>query len=273
MPPVTPSTIRFPSSIEGPSPTSRPAGPLIRCPNRCDRPVGSGRAVGRVGSGLCCVGHCLGLGLGVELDVVDGGLLGRLGPDDLVLGDLLETDRERLAGDRRHLRRDHVAEAVTELVEVRVDVARPPGGKGDQGELGVDLVEERLDRRVDHRVVFQGHSWSSLSVLHCARAWSMIANISSTVASRSSLTTTWSARSRPTGSSTSAFFRRACTLSSGSPRPRSRRSCYSREGGSTNSSSASGCRRFTCCAPSTSISSTRSPSPSRRVCGSGTGLP
>ena len=44
-------------------------------------------------------------------------------------------------------------ETVTELVEVGVDVARPTGGQRDQGELGVDAVEEVLDRRAHHGVV------------------------------------------------------------------------------------------------------------------------
>ena len=64
--------------------------------------------------------------------------------------------RQRLAGDRRHLRRDHVAEAVTELVEVGVDVAGPAGSERDQAELRVDRPEQALDRRVDHRVVVHG---------------------------------------------------------------------------------------------------------------------
>ena len=83
------------------------------------------------------VGDRLRFGVGVEL-----GLDRSLGPHDLVLGDLLETDLERLARHRRHLRRDHVAEAVTELVEVRVDVARPAGGERDQAELRVDRAEQ-----------------------------------------------------------------------------------------------------------------------------------
>ena len=89
------------------------------------------------------------------------GLLGQVGPLDLVGGDLLEADAQRLAGDRADLRRDHVAEALTELVEVGVDVAGPAGGQRDQAELGVDAVEELLDRRVHHRVVRAFHHFSS----------------------------------------------------------------------------------------------------------------
>jgi hypothetical protein len=37
-----------------------------------------------------------------------------------------------------------VAEAITELVEVRVDVARTPGSQGDQAELGIDAAQQAL---------------------------------------------------------------------------------------------------------------------------------
>ena len=52
--------------------------------------------------------------------------------DDLVGGDLLEGDRERLAGHRGDLRRDDRAEALAQLAEVGVDLAGPLGGQGDQ---------------------------------------------------------------------------------------------------------------------------------------------
>src|SRR5829696_1477789 len=81
----------------------------------------------------------------------------RFRPDDLVGGDLLERDAQRLAGDRRHLGRDHVAEALAELVEVRVDVACPAGGERHEAELRVDAVEQPLDRRGHHRVVRLRH--------------------------------------------------------------------------------------------------------------------
>src|SRR5262245_26369527 len=53
-----------------------------------------------------------------------GGLVGLLaGVDhhDLVAGDLLEGDRQRLAGHRGHLRRHDGAQALAQLVEVGVD--------------------------------------------------------------------------------------------------------------------------------------------------------
>src|SRR5213078_2192664 len=46
---------------------------------------------------------------------------------DLVGGDLLEADAEELAGHRRDLRRHQRAEAVAQVVEVRVDLAGPAG--------------------------------------------------------------------------------------------------------------------------------------------------
>ena len=101
---MTPRTMRLPASMD-----SR-ADRWIR--RRCRRSA-------LVGSGLV-------------------GGVGELDADDLVGGDLFETDAQRLAGNRADLRRNHVAEAVAELVEVRVDLAGPPGGERDQAELGVD---------------------------------------------------------------------------------------------------------------------------------------
>ena len=67
--------------------------------------------------------------------------------DDLVGGDLLEADRQRLAGHRGHLRRHDGAQALAQLAEVGVDLAGPAGRQGHQGELGVDPAEELLDRQ------------------------------------------------------------------------------------------------------------------------------
>ena len=65
--------------------------------------------------------------------------------DDLVGGDLLEADGQRLASDRGDLRRHDGPEALTQLAEVGVDLAGPAGGESDQRELGVDPPEELLD--------------------------------------------------------------------------------------------------------------------------------
>ena len=71
-----------------------------------------------------------------------------IGPDaeDLVGGDLLEGDRQRLAGRRGDLRRHDGAEALGQLVVVRVDLPSPLGAQGDQGELRAGPLEEALDR-------------------------------------------------------------------------------------------------------------------------------
>ena len=57
--------------------------------------------------------------------------------DDLVGGDLLEGDRQRLAGHRGDLRRHDGAEALAELAEVGVDLPGPRGAQRDQPELRV----------------------------------------------------------------------------------------------------------------------------------------
>src|SRR6478752_4870333 len=105
-------------------------------------------------------------GLVERLVPIHRGILGLrvldLGPLDLVGGDLLETDAERLARHRGHLRGHHVAEPVTEVVEVGVDVARPSSGERDQPELRLHTPEELLDRRVHHRVVGSFHRWRLL---------------------------------------------------------------------------------------------------------------
>ena len=75
-------------------------------------------------------------GDGVVAGLVGGGLVfgvGKLDPHDLVGGDLFEPDAQRLAGNRADLRRNHVAEAVTELVEVGVDLTGTACRERDQG--------------------------------------------------------------------------------------------------------------------------------------------
>ncbi len=81
--------------------------------------------------------------------------------EDLVGVDLLEGDRQRLAGRGGDLRRHHGAEALGQLVVVRVDLPGPLGAEGDQGELRASPVEEALDGRVHHRVVARRHGRSS----------------------------------------------------------------------------------------------------------------
>src|SRR5437764_10791836 len=163
------------------------------------------------------------------------GVLGaRVG--DLVGGDLLEGDRERLAGDRGHLGGHDGAQAVAQLAEIGVDLASALGRQAHEGELRVDLLEKVFDRGVHH-----GHARRALlrHQISWERCDSTIPASSSLARSRSSLTMTWSARARPSVSSSSASSRRARTSSSPSPRRRMRASSSSRDGGRTSSSTVS----------------------------------
>ncbi len=166
-----------------------------------------------------------------EVDLTGSGrLLGGIGADDLVGGDLLEGDAERLARHRADLRRDHVAEPFTELVEVGVDVPGPAGGQRDQRELRVGLVEEILDRRVHHRVVRVFHQSLHRSAARPTSAGSepwkstgsgLIDDLQHLLDRGVEVVVDddWSARAMPTGSSSSALRRRETTVSSSSPRP------------------------------------------------------
>jgi hypothetical protein len=95
-------------------------------------------------------------GEGVEGGAPDEAQRALGGRDDEALGDLLEGDRQRLAGHRGDLGRDATL-AVAQPVEVGVDLPGPRGTQGDQGELRAGAVEELLDPRVDHRVVAGCH--------------------------------------------------------------------------------------------------------------------
>src|ERR1700710_1226127 len=76
---------------------------------------------------------------------------------DLARGDFLERDREvvlRTALD--HRRRELVEGALAKVVVVAVDLTRPLGRDQHGGVVGVDVLEERVDARVDH--AFEGTS-------------------------------------------------------------------------------------------------------------------
>ena len=83
----------------------------------------------------------------------------RVGPDvgDLAGGDLLQGDRQRLAGHRGHLRRHDGAQAFAQLVEVGVDLPAPHGGQAHQGELRIDPIEQILDGWLHHGGVAVRH--------------------------------------------------------------------------------------------------------------------
>src|SRR5439155_12142192 len=70
---------------------------------------------------------------------------------------LLQGDRKGLPGYRGHLGRDDGAQALAELVEVGVDLPAPHGRQAHQGEFGVNLVEQFLDRRLHHGRMAVGH--------------------------------------------------------------------------------------------------------------------
>jgi erythromycin esterase-like protein len=80
------------------------------------------------------------------------------GVDDQVsVTSLYARSRQRLAGERRHLRRDDRPETLAELVEVGVDLTGPLGRQGHQRELGVDPVGQVLQQRVhQRRTAFHG---------------------------------------------------------------------------------------------------------------------
>ena len=105
MPPVTPRTIRRPAStgrrLSRPSRLGGVGAPRPPRPRRSPRATGPRR------------------------------------PTILSAADLLEGDRQRLAGHRGDLRRHDRAEAVAELAEVGVDLAGPAGTQRDQAELRV----------------------------------------------------------------------------------------------------------------------------------------
>src|SRR5690606_30585515 len=138
IPPHTPRTTRRPVRVDTSSPWS--AG-------RVGSVDGSVLAVGQLGLFVGDGQHRLG-------DRLAGGSADAF---DLVGVDLLEGDRQRLAGRRGHLRRDDGAERVAELVVVRVDLPGAARRQGDEGELGSRPLEELLDGGLHHGVVAIGH--------------------------------------------------------------------------------------------------------------------
>src|SRR6187401_2830669 len=130
MPPETPSTIRRPARLIW-------------------YPPGSGLSARRVAVGL-------GLAARVDPILLAQLFLGLEVRDDQALGDLLEGDRQGLAGDRGDLGRDGTL-TVGEAVVVGVDLPSARGAQGDEGELRSGSTEELLDPGVDHRVVAGGH--------------------------------------------------------------------------------------------------------------------
>src|SRR3954469_15109745 len=110
---------------------------------------------------------------------------------DLARGDFLERDRQvvlRTALD--HRRRELVERALAQVVVVAVDLPRPLGGDQHGGVVGVDMLEERVDARVDHALEGTSARGGRRADQLSARAPRTIPVSSSTASSRRSLTTT-----------------------------------------------------------------------------------
>src|SRR5579871_3731330 len=93
------------------------------------------------------------------------GALPRVLVRDLALGDLLEGHREVVLRARANERRRELVErAFAELMVVVVDLPRALGGDDHERVARVDLVEQLVDSRMDHRRMapFEGRprSWS-----------------------------------------------------------------------------------------------------------------
>src|SRR5688500_13223975 len=105
---------------------------------------------------------------------------------DLPLGDLLESERERLVREAAlHERRHELAAPLAELVVVRVDLAGAFRGQDHQRVLGVNGSEQVVDLWFDH--LSEGSSGASGLA---ERDASMIAATCDDARSSSSFTTT-----------------------------------------------------------------------------------
>src|SRR3954471_18124120 len=110
---------------------------------------------------------------------------------DLARGDFLERDRQVVLGAALdHRRRELVERALAQVVVVAVDLTRPLGRDQHGGVIGVDMLKERVDARVDH--AFEGTSARGRDRADQAspRAPRTMAVSSPTASSRRSLTTT-----------------------------------------------------------------------------------
>src|SRR5919198_3337569 len=118
-----------------------------------------------------------------------GGDLDRALPVQLALAELLERDRQRLAvGAGVDQGRHELADALTELRVVAVDLPGPPGGEDHQGVLGVDPCEQVVDLRFDHRCCGLLTAWRPAAMV--PRRSAVTSSITCRAAvSRSSLTT------------------------------------------------------------------------------------
>src|SRR3954452_15038258 len=109
---------------------------------------------------------------------------------DLARGDFLERDRQVVLGAALdHRRRDLVERALAQVVVVAVDLTRPLGRDKHGGVVGVDMLEERVDARVDHSSEGTSARGADPAGQASPSAPRTIAVSSSTASSRRSLTT------------------------------------------------------------------------------------
>src|SRR6266540_1388901 len=170
MPPLTPSSTRAPAS--GASAAAGPSGPCPPGPGPPESSPGAPRTPPAMAR------------------LLDGrGDLGRTLPVQLALAQLLHGHRERLAvGTGVDHGRDELADALTELGVIAVDLPGAPGGQDDQGVLGVDPGEQVVDPGFDHACLGSLTCVWSLSIVR-RRSRSTIWITSRAARSRSSLTT------------------------------------------------------------------------------------
>src|SRR3954467_5650849 len=177
--------------------------------------------------------------------------------------DLAQRDRERLlARARLDERADVLEQALAQLGVVVVDLAGTLGRVDHQRVLRADLLEQVVDRRVGDALelfgqgYMGGHSWCSESVGLPAASCSPVTKFRycSAASRTSALTARWS-NSPAAPSSRSASASRACTAASFSvPRPVSRPTSSSQDGGISITSPASRTPARPCRAPCSSIS-------------------
>src|SRR6266536_346852 len=270
MPPLTPSSTRAPAS--GASAAAGPSGPCPPGPGPPESPPGAPRTPPAMAR------------------LLDGrGDLGRTLPVQLALAQLLHGHRERLAvGTGVDHGRDELADALTELGVIAVDLPGAPRGQDDQRVLGVDPSQQVVDPRLDHlcspihvggarsaprppnvkihvggarsaprppnvkpcRETAPRCRGSHLGLFIVRRLRSSRMSMTSSAALSSTSLTTVTSNSGSAASSSDALARRRRTCSSVSVlRRRSRRSSSERLGGLMNTMKASGQASRTCRAP------------------------
>src|SRR6266567_6818128 len=194
--------------------------------------------------------------------------LGRLELDEVVV-DLTQGDRQRLLLRRRLDQRAHVLQqAFAELAVVGIDLPCPLCRDDDERVLRLGTLEQLVDRRVGD-AFGTAHSWGHVSALSsvgiirlnhqvapcCGHTASINATNSAAARRTSSFTTTASNSPSAASSILARSSRDSMTARDSVPRPISRRSNSSQDGGVRKTNCASGMLARTCRAPCNSISS------------------